>query len=255
MTHPGVVRWPPRPAARRRLICCGFSGGGTVPFRDWARVVPADVELVLLCLPGREDRFPEPAAEDWAGLFGDALAAVSTVLDKPYDLFGHSMGALVAYELTAHFERTEARTPDALIVSSCEAPGNWAHHLTVPPTACDTDAELEQWITSSGKLDPVVREEPELLELALELLRADLGAAATYRYAAGPPLRTPVEFVHGVDDPDVDDEVVARWRATTSGGFTATRLPGGHFYTERDWPRLPAAFVSLALDGKIGARA
>jgi surfactin synthase thioesterase subunit len=236
------------------LICCGFSGGGTVPFREWADVLAPDVELVLLCLPGREDRFPEPAAETWDELFADALAAVSTVLDKPYDLFGHSMGALVAHELAAHFERTGMRAPGTVIASSCEAPSNWAQHLTVPPTHEDTDAELEEWITTSGKLDEAVREEPELLEMALELLRADLCAAATYRYAAGPPLRTPVEFVHGTDDPDVDDEVVARWRASTEGGFTVTRLPGGHFYTDEVWPRLPAAFACLA-NGKIGAHA
>ncbi len=255
MSHPGVVRWPPRPRAMRRLLCCTFSGGGTVPFRDWADVLPPDTELVILCHAGREDRFPEPPAQSWAALFTDAAAAVATVLDKPFDLFGHSMGALVAFELTAHLEQVGSRTPDTLIVSASEAPSNWAAHLKVPPTAHDTDAELVEWITRSGKLPHAVHEEPELLDMAVELLRADLCAADSYRYAPRPPLRTPVELVHGADDPHVDDGVVARWQASTSGGFRTTRLPGGHFYTERDWPRLPTAFASLRTEEGIGTSA
>ncbi|WP_410575602.1 thioesterase II family protein [Amycolatopsis sp. cmx-4-61] len=243
-----LVFWPrPEPEAVHRLICCSYSGGGSVPFRPWRDALPPDTELVLLCYPGREGRFTDPLAERWDELLADALAAIGPVLDKPYHLFGHSMGALVAFELTAQAELSGARTPDALIVSSCEAPSNWPEHLELPPTAHDTDEELVRWVTEEGRLPEEVGEEPELMEIALEILRADLRAAEDYRYP-GTILRTPIEFAFGDADPHITPGVVERWRRLTAGEFTATRLPGGHFYTAEAWAELPRSLTSLDTD-------
>jgi surfactin synthase thioesterase subunit len=244
----------PNPDARRRLICCGYSGGGTVPFRPWRDVLPSDTELVLLCYPGREGRFAEPLADRWDELFQDAVTAVRTVLDRPYHLFGHSMGGLVAFELTAALERTGARAPDGLIVSSSEAPTNWQEHLQVPPTAHDTDDELTRWLTAADQLPAEIQQEPELLEMALDLMCADLQAAETYRYTPGMVLRTPVEFAYGGDDPDITPAVIERWRALTTGSFTATELPGGHFYTDATWASLPGSLPSLSSVARFEAR-
>jgi surfactin synthase thioesterase subunit len=235
-----VVWWPaPRPDAARLLVCFSYCGGGTVPFRSWAEVLPADVALALVCYPGREVRFDDPPADSWPDLLDDATQAVTALTDRPYLLFGHSLGARVAFEVAL---RLETPGPDAVIVSGAGSPVDWAEQRHLPPTVRDTDEELLDWLTREGRLASEVVTEPELLAMALSIMRGDLRAADSYRYVPGRAIRAPIHVLYGVDDEDVDARAAERWRPLTSGSLRVTRLPGGHFYTEEVWRRLPLHF-------------
>jgi surfactin synthase thioesterase subunit len=229
----------PCPLAERRLICFSYSGGGTAAFQPWAEVLPESTELVLACYPGREMRYGEPGVERWDALVADALAMVTPFTDRRYTLFGHSMGAWVAFEVAARLEGS-GRGPDALLVSAVESPLDWAEHRHKPPTAFDGDEELLAWMRGEGQLPDAVLGDDDLRELALSLLRADLRAADSYRYVPGTMLRAPIEVLYGAADPDVDAASAGRWRELTSGACVLTELPGGHFYTDGLWARLPA---------------
>src|SRR5512139_673780 len=128
----GVV-WPdPRPGATRVLVCFSYCGGGTAPFRPWASLLSRDVDLALVLLPGRERRIAEPPAERWEDLIAEALTSVRSVADRPYILFGHSLGAWIAFDVAVCLGR--ASPPRALVVSASNAPSQAATENRQPPT-------------------------------------------------------------------------------------------------------------------------
>ena len=235
-----VVLLRPRPQATRRLICLSYSGGGTAPFHPWAAVLSENVELVLVCYPGRELRYAEPRIKQWNALIDDMATVLAGFADRPYTLFGHSMGAWVAFEVTAGLERSGGSAPEALVVSGAESPLDWSAHRTKPPCAHDTDEQLLSWMRRVGQLPDVLADDDDLRQMALSLLRDDLRAADSYRYVPGTVVRAPIEVLFGREDPDVDARTAGRWRDLTSSDCFLTEIPGGHFYTDKLWERLPA---------------
>src|SRR5262249_15064603 len=115
-----LVAGVPRPAASVRLICFPSAGGGPAMFRPLARALPADIELLAVCLPGRESRLREPPAGHLVGLAGQLARELADTVDGPYLMFGHSMGAMLAYEVCRWLQRTGGSPlPGAVTVSAC----------------------------------------------------------------------------------------------------------------------------------------
>lgn len=241
---PSGVVWPaPRPAAAQALVCFSFCGGGTSPFRPWMKELPEDVDLALVCYPGRERRIAERAAQTWADLMDDALASVRAVAGRPYVLFGHSLGAWVAFEVAAAVERSGGPAPRALVVSASNAPSRAASERRVRPRAGDSDEHLLDWMRRAGQLSELVVADPDLRAMALELFRADKRAAESYEFTPGRKVLAPVQVLCGTDDPHVrnDDD----WPALAAGPYRFDRLPGGHFYTPDVWAALPRQIAAL----------
>ncbi|MDJ0382284.1 alpha/beta fold hydrolase [Streptomyces sp. G-G2] len=252
-----LIRPLPRPQAELTLLCLSFCGGGTARFRPWAQALPQDVELVLYCYPGREGRFTTAFARDWEQLLAEALGAVRALGPRPYVLLGHSMGAWVAFDLAVRAEQAGGPGPRAVVVSAAHAPTRVREALATPPGLRDTDEGLLDWMASSGQLTDAVRAEPELARMAVDTFRADLRVLDGYRPRPGTRVRAPLQVLYGERD-DMDDAGAREWRPLTAGGFTATRLPGGHFYTPEVWQRLPdhvRALRPAGPDGAGGARA
>jgi surfactin synthase thioesterase subunit len=237
-TYAAGVVWPsPRPAAARVLVCFTYCGGGPAAYRGWLDALPTDVDLALVCLPGRERRMAEPPAQRWNDLMREALVAVRSVAARPYVLFGHSMGAWVAYEVAVG-SAAAGRRPEALVVSAANAPSRASEERDRPPTSRAGDDELLGWMSRAGQLPPAVLADEGLRQLALDLYRADKRAAESYEFVPGRPLTCPVRRLAGERDPDVDP-VDGGWSALAGGAYRAEVLPGGHFYTEEVWERLP----------------
>ncbi|MBU7597285.1 alpha/beta fold hydrolase [Streptomyces sp. P38-E01] len=234
-----VQRPLPRPNADRVLVCLSYCGGGTAPFRRWAEVLPPDVELALICYPGREARFGVPFATDWVALRDDVVRAVRGISGRPYTLFGHSMGSWMAFETVAQLERLGVAPPSALVVSGGVAPQNRHEVRTNVPHTSQGDAALVRWMREFGQMSSVVANEPELVKLAVELLRADLQVSESYRYVEGTRISVPTRVLYGVEDSADFADLERNWAALTDGPFQAEELPGGHFYTPELWARLP----------------
>ena len=220
----------------------GFCGGGTAPFRDWAPLLDDDTELVLVCYPGREGRFLEPACRTWDELAGDTTGVVRSVTDRPYVLFGHSMGGWMAFDVAVRLEREGSRVPDLLVVSSCNSPDRGVTDRDRYPCKENTDAELVEWMGDGGLLPEYVRGDDDLLEMAVDLMRADVRVRDTYAYTSGAGTSAPVHVLHGGEDALMDPDLAGEWPRVCVRPPRVTRLPGGHFYTPEIWRELPRWF-------------
>jgi medium-chain acyl-[acyl-carrier-protein] hydrolase len=216
----------PRPAARLRLFCLPFAGGGASTYREWPANVPDDVEVCLIQLPGRENRFNEHAIDRLEPLANQLLAGVAGFLDRPFALFGHSMGALIAFELARRL-RVMGLEPVHFFASGCRAP-----HLPAPLPLRHVLPDRE-FVSAIQKLNGVpleVLQDREFIELMLPTLRSDFKLAESYAYGPQPPLRCPMTVFGGLEDRDVKRADLEAWSRHTTGPFQVRVLAGDHFF-------------------------
>ncbi|WP_399095006.1 thioesterase II family protein [Streptomyces sp. BBFR2] len=232
------------PHAERTLVGLSFFGGGTAAYQPWTAHMPAGTDLAVLCYPGREGRFAEDFARDWDGLAADVTRSLRAADLGPYTLFGHSMSGWMAFDVAARLDSDEARRPEALVLSSCNAPDRGLTAGERLPTPQDADERLLEWLGTHGLLPRHVREHAGLTEVALELVRADIEVRDTFVYG-GAEVSVPLQMFFGADDPLISPDAAARWSALTSGPYRHDVLGGGHFYTPEIWQTLPSRIASI----------
>jgi pyochelin biosynthetic protein PchC len=218
------------PSPRARLICFPHAGAGATVYRPWSTLVPADVEVVAICYPGRQHRLAEPFSPSLAALASGIAAEVASLDPVPCALFGHSMGAVVAYETAVRLERSYGVLPRRLFVSGRWPPGHRAP--ADPALDLADDAELLEHLRQLGNTQLDLFAMAELRELLLGVLRADYRLLADHR--PDRPARTlaSVTGYCGDADPGCSIPDVAAWRAMTSGAFRLRVFPGHHFYLD-----------------------
>ncbi len=222
-----IVRYSGGPLpVRARLICLPHAGGGAAVFRLWRAHLPADVEICAVVPPGRDHRVRERPITEMSPLV-DALAeALWPLLDQPFAVFGHSLGAAVAYEIACRFEDA-GRPPVHLFAAGRRAP---QLHATAPPIASlDESALLCEVQRRYGPIPAAVLAEPELMAMFLPTLRADLQINEAY-WAPARPLPCPVSAFGGSNDATTSTEDLDRWSECTQTTFERCLLPGGHFF-------------------------
>jgi medium-chain acyl-[acyl-carrier-protein] hydrolase len=210
-------------------------------FGGWIRRLPADVALILAQLPGRDGRRGEPScrtAQQAADGVAGALAGRDAV---PRVLFGHSMGALIAFE-TARRLQQAGRPPSALIVSAHRAPS--LPDPRPPIGHLPMDPFLEEVQRRYGAIPAVVLDTPELRDLLLPALHADIGLVERYHYEPGEPLTCPILAYGGVEDPDATVEDLRTWGRETTARGSVRQFPGGHFYFRETPDQLLSALLA-----------
>ena len=234
-TGRSLVTLAPRPAADTRLVCFPCAGAGPSMFRQLARALPPDIEPVAVCLPGRESRLREPPARHLVGLAGQLARELEDTVDGPYLMFGHSMGAMLAYEACRWLQRTgRGPLPGTLTVSACLGP-DLARNTAV---IGQSDQRLIERLAALGGIPPDAALDPDLMRLILPAIRADLTMVEVYRPRSGPPLALELLVVVGAEDPVATPAQMTGWPATALRSALQVR-PGGHFYlldpANRDW--------------------
>lgn len=228
----------PDPAAPLRLWCLPYAGGGTSSWNAWAAPLAGVAEVAGLRPAGRESRLREPPARRWRAIVEDLLPRLEPHLSRRYALAGHSLGALLAYELARAIRARGWPAPAALVVTGARAPDQARrepdlHALPDPEFLAELDRRYQG-------IPPAVRAEPELLALLLPVMRADLEVFETYEHEAGAPLSLPVLALGGRDDPHVAPAELEAWRCHASASFAAELFPGGHFFVQSDLPAVAA---------------
>lgn len=221
----------PRPAARMRLFCFPYSGADASLFYRWPESLPAEVEVCPVQLPGRGTRLSEPLFTAVPPLVEGCGNALRPCFDKPFTFFGHSLGALVAFELARWCRRNLEVEPMRLFASGCGAPQlpereTAMHHLP--------DAEFLEALRNLKGTPEAVLAQPELRELILPILRADFAMCETYAYTGEPPLACPFSVYGGLQDVHVDRERLEAWREQTTGPLQIRMFPGDHFFINSD---------------------
>lgn len=224
------TRPKPNPRARLRLFCFPYAGGNAHAFRKWPQQMSPGVEVLAAHLPGRGARMREPPYTSITALVEELGRAVRPYLDLPFAFFGHSMGAMIGFELTRLLRREGGEAPAHLFVSGRRAP---QIPVTDTPTYNLPDAELIEKVRRLNGTPPEVLEHPELMELMLPLLRADFQVVETYRYVDEPPLGCPISAFGGLQDLEVTREHLEAWREQTTSGFVRRMFDGDHFFLHR----------------------
>jgi medium-chain acyl-[acyl-carrier-protein] hydrolase len=210
-----------------QLLCFPYAGGSVQIFRSWQNQLPPGCELWLASLPGRRKRRSEPLPTRLLPLVETIADAVLADLRQPFTLFGHSMGANIAFELARTLRRAHAIEPVHLFVSGCRAP-----HL--PRTGPSIhDLPREAFVAGLRQLNGTPDElldDAEALELLLPAVRADFEMVETYHYEPGEPLACPITAYGGLQDPEVTQECLEAWRQHTYASFAARMVAGDHFF-------------------------
>ncbi|MEU6241724.1 alpha/beta fold hydrolase [Streptomyces sp. NPDC047024] len=211
---------------RLRLVCFPHAGGTAQLFHGWPALLPEDVEVLAVRYPGRQDRLAEACVEDMTTLADAIEDALKPWLDRPLALFGHSMGACVAYELAVRLA-ARGTVPEQLLVSAHEAP----HRTERAALHGADDDTLISRVQSLGDLHSEAYDIPELRDLLLPALRADYRLIEGYRPTCPTPVKAPITAYVGRDDPSCALDRVHAWSDLTApGSFALRSFPGDHFY-------------------------
>lgn len=232
MTDRWLLR-SPLPSSAARLFCLPYSGTGASSLRQWPQRI-GPLETCPVQLPGRENRIRQEAYRDVPGLAADAMRALTPALDRPYALFGHCMGALLAHAMAVAAEQEGLRPPTLLIVSSAAVPhlpSSRRYRAPEPGVSgiyhpSMTDAELTRELHSvAGALGGEVL--PEMVPLALRVLRADVELCYGYQMAAPQPVSCAIAALGWRGDPEVAPERMDGWRDYGPGPVRRHDLDGG----------------------------
>jgi medium-chain acyl-[acyl-carrier-protein] hydrolase len=234
------------PSAELRLVCFPFAGAGISAFSGWHHHLPPEIQVEYVVLPGRDGRRHEPAAGNLQALVQALATGLTRPDDPPIAFFGHSMGALIAFEVARELRRRRLREPAHLFVSASRAPQLRLLNPGECPLSCLSDEAFLRELQRRYGPQPELAD-PELAELFLPLLRADLSLCEGYRYESELPLASSIVAFAGADDPRVKRHHLEGWRTQTAGAFALVTFPGGHFYLRSDpHPLLRALSSQLA---------
>lgn len=227
----------PNPHAALRLFCFPYAGGNAFVYRSWVESLPPTVEVCGVQYPGRGRHVHQPPMTRIPALVAELGPALTPVLDRPFAFFGHSLGALVSFELARWLRRHRSVMPRHLFVSARRAP-----HLrdTDPPLHQKSDEEFLGSISALNGTPAEVLADPGVLRFLLPVLRADFELGETYEYVSDEPLACPITAFGGSEDEETLDGRLEEWSLQTTSPFSRHVLPGGHFFIQSSGEALKA---------------
>jgi len=221
-----------------RLFCFPHAGGDATTYSSWVEEMPGYVETCLVQLPGRGSRIQEPAYRNLELLVAAMHEGLKEYLDKPWVLFGHSMGALIAFEWARLLRRLNLPHPAGLIVSGKRAPQLPQRSRIIYDLP---DAEFATELQKYNGTPQSVLEDRELWSILMPIIRADFELVQTYAYRPAPPLECSIDVFGGLQDDHVSKEDLFAWKTQTTDSFSLRMFPGDHFFVDSSRKQLTAA--------------
>ena len=227
-TTPWIVGGRASSNALCRLFCLPHSGSGAFQFATWKNFLPDVLDICPIQLPGRENRLREPPFIRVRTIVEKLASELRLHLDRPYILYGYSLGALIAFELARELRRRKIRPPLSLYALARRAP----HLPQHDPPVChlSDDLFLAEVARRYGGMPAIILQDVELMKLVMPVLRADITALETYVYEEQDPLDCPIYAFGGSFDSAAKEKDLEAWRSHTSSGFELKMFDGDHFF-------------------------
>jgi len=227
LASPSWFQTQPDSGARYRLFCFPYAGGGSGIFRGWIRLLQPKIEVIPALLPGRESRLREPAFTSIDAIVETLSREIVPFLDRPFAFFGHSMGAMISFNLARRLRAERSIEAEHLFLSGRRAPQLPERDPVIH------DLPEPEFIAEVERLDGTpkeVLENRELMEILLPMLRADFAVCASFNYVPAPPLKTSITVLGGIRDESATREKIEGWCAETIGSCSVSMLDGDHFF-------------------------
>jgi len=240
-SSPWLVRQARTAMAEHRLFCFPYAGGSAQVFHGWSDLLPPSVEVVAIQAPGKGTRLLEAPCTSVDALCDGLMQAISPLLrDKPFSFFGHSNGALVAFELSCRLQARGLPQPQQLLLSASPAP--WSREFERPFSSM-TDLEFKDALKDLNGTPPAILDDKDLFELLLPGLRADFCMPESYRYGWPQKLMIPTHVFYGEYD-EITESQILSWQDQVSEPLTFHKVAGGHFFIHSHVEELVAAISS-----------
>jgi surfactin synthase thioesterase subunit len=230
-----------------RLFCFPYAGGSGSIFRDWQSALPAGVDVCAVQLPGRGSRLRDPMIKRLDAVVKVLMQELRPFMDRPFAFFGHSMGAMIAFELARSLRNELRRQPVHLFISGRrppDVPAEQELEYNLP------DADLMARLRDLDGTPRELLESPEAMELMLPVVRADFEVVQTYKYVPQPPLQVAMDILAGSEDVQTSPQLMEGWKRQTTGRFSSRVLPGGHFFVLHARTQL-LDLLATSLDGVL----
>lgn len=222
------VVFRPRPAAAFRLFCFPHAGGAPVAFFPWVAQFSKEIECVCLQYSGRAHRLREPSSTSVRQLVDGILQEIDDLSEKPFAFYGHSLGGIVAFELTRALRQLGRPGPRHLYIGAARPPQMASSR---PPIHMLPDGDFVAAVNSRyGGIPSAIAADSGAMEMILPGLRGDFTAYETYQFRPSDPLAIPITIFGGAQDTAVAPECLQGWGQHTDAAFDIKLLPGGHFF-------------------------
>ncbi len=222
--------WSRREGVTVRILCLPPAGGGAHLYRHWPRRLPRHIGVVAVELPGHGSRVAEPPLHSTAELLTSGLRdEVETLLDRPLVVFGHSMGAVLGFDLCRALRRSAGWRPPGLVVAGSDAPDTLVHKDYASRM---TDEGITRFLRTMGGTPEAILCNEDYLAMLRPVIRADLTVLAGRVPVAGPALGCPVRVYLGREDSSVTLDRVFGWAVEGGGDFAIRTFPGTHFFVQ-----------------------
>ncbi|MFH8804242.1 thioesterase II family protein [Streptomyces sp. NPDC017936] len=236
---------------RIRLFCFPYAGGGASTFRSWAELLPEEVDVYAVQPPGREDRLFETPVDDIAVVLREVVPEILEFSSEPFSLFGHSLGAVVCWEVARALRDDHGVEPEHLFLSGCRA----------LPTLHDgrrdlyalSDRELVAALREMNGTPEEILQNDEFMRLFLPAVRADYAMLSRYRFVRGTAPACRATVFGGAEDPAVSREQLERWVDDLPDGSQTLVLPGDHFFLHSSRVRLLSEIGSRLSSAELSA--
>ncbi|MGK7918699.1 MAG: thioesterase II family protein [Trichodesmium sp.] len=214
-----------------RLFCFHPSAAGASLFRLWEKYLPSNIEVCAIQLPGRETRIKEPLITQWDDLLPTLTQALLPLIEEyPFVFFGHSLGALISFEVVRKLRREKLPIPKYMFVSGRRAP-----HIPIDSLLYQaSNPILISTLREYDGTPEAVLQNQDLMELFLPILRADFTLNEKYMYSAEAPLEFPIVAFRGINDIAVSQQQLSEWEKHTMSNFELDEFPGGHMFFQKE---------------------
>lgn len=229
------LEYEKKPNATIRLFCFHHSGGGASAYYPWLELLSPNIELIAIQLPGRENRFSQPLNNNLKDIITQLSEGFCTYKDKPFFVFGHSLGGLLSFEFIKSIREVYSLCPCHIIVSATKAPH---FPFRMKHLSKLNDAALKEELKVYDGIDERILHHDELLELFLPIIRSDFSIYENHNHSNSEPFFCDILALSGDHDHTVAQEETLAWSAYTTGKFEHLSFHGGHFFTKNYQKRI-----------------